>query len=144
MSDICHFRHIFCFLCMLTGIVTLYYNQNIKNDVSFLCILLSPLLFDFSISPVTFVLTHWHILSIGNLRGLIEVRSRWRVVPGTCHNISSDSTEPDPNAPHHAATIPQPCAATRLQLHKSPLLHRHARPAQYLPVWTCCFSGENS
>lgn len=83
------------------------------------------------------------LLMLRTCRRLIKVWSRGRVVPGSGHHLSADATEPNPNASHHTAALPQPCAAPGLQLHQSAVLHWDAGPAQYVPVRTCCVSGEN-
>lgn len=102
-----------------------------------LCTLFICAVIIFLFSPAIFILTpavippllSCHPLSSPISRRLIKVWSRWCIIPGSSHHISSDTTKSDPNASHHSTALPQPRIAAWLQLHEPPILHWHARPA---------------
>ena len=60
------------------------------------------------------------------------------LLPSPGHNLGPTPTEPDADSPYHAADIPEPGAASWLQLHQPAILHRGSGPPQHLPVWACC------
>ena len=78
------------------------------------------------------------ILSLSFHRWPHKVRPRGCLLPGPSHNLGPTPTEPDADSPHHAADIPEPGAASWLQLHQPAILHRGSWPPQHLPVWACC------
>lgn len=67
-------------------------------------------------------------------RRLNKIRPRRRLLPCPCDDFGTASAEPDPNPPHHAADVPEPSAASWLQLHQSAVLHRGTGAPQHLPV----------
>jgi hypothetical protein len=64
------------------------------------------------------------------------------LLPSPGHNLGPTPTKSDADSPHHAADIPEPGAASWLQLHQPAILHRGPGPPQHLPVWACCVPCE--
>lgn len=57
------------------------------------------------------------------LRGPLEVWSRRCFFPSASHHPGAAAAEPDPDASHHPADVPEPGLAAGLQLHQSALLY---------------------